>query len=301
MRERIDSVLNQTYPNFEIILLDDASTDDSLLILKEYVDHPRIASYKFNSVNSGSVFKQWENGIKMAKGDFIWIAESDDIADHTFLEKLTDPFLKNDSIGLSYSQSNIIDENSAFIKTNNEWTDDLDLNKWKTNYVENGYNECTKYLIYKNTIPNASAVIFKKELFKMPPDDFKLAGDWYCWISILLKSDISYISEPLNNFRKHENTTRQKSRDSFVNQRIYEEFKIIKLLQPHIENSLYHSRMRQLWFKYEKVSRSKSLFFDICWPTDLAKNVPLFLRLKSFWRKLESESFNGGKVNTSEK
>jgi glycosyltransferase involved in cell wall biosynthesis len=61
LRGRIESVLRQTYRDFEVILLDDCSTDDSRSILGEYVKDPRVR-IDFNEVNSGSTFKQWNKG-----------------------------------------------------------------------------------------------------------------------------------------------------------------------------------------------------------------------------------------------
>ena len=86
LQDRLDSIFNQTYQNFEVIILDDASTDDSLLILNCYKDHPKVSHFVVNTENSGSPFKQWKKGLSLAKGDCVWIAESDDICDLNFLE-----------------------------------------------------------------------------------------------------------------------------------------------------------------------------------------------------------------------
>ena len=76
--ERIQSVLNQTYQNFELIILDDKSSDNSVEVINQYKDDPRVSSIIINKDNSGSTFKQWYKGIEIAKGEIIWIAESDD-------------------------------------------------------------------------------------------------------------------------------------------------------------------------------------------------------------------------------
>ena len=84
--QRIQSVLEQTYQNFEVIILDDKSTDNSLEVIDKYRSHPKVAKVIINEVNSGSPFKQWERGINEASGDIIWIAESDDYCTPDFLE-----------------------------------------------------------------------------------------------------------------------------------------------------------------------------------------------------------------------
>src|SRR5262245_4202511 len=83
--QRIDSVLNQAFGDFELLILDDASTDASHEVLARYYAKPRVRIV-VNTRNSGSAFPQWNRGIGLAKGDYIWIAESDDDADSHFLE-----------------------------------------------------------------------------------------------------------------------------------------------------------------------------------------------------------------------
>ena len=78
LKQRLESVFNQTYSNFEVILLDDCSTDSSLNILAEYIKNSKVSHCIFNEANSGNTFIQWNKGISLAKGDYIWIAESDD-------------------------------------------------------------------------------------------------------------------------------------------------------------------------------------------------------------------------------
>ena len=85
--KRVDSILGQTFQDFELILLDDCSTDDSRSILSKYADDPRVR-IELNEVNSGSPFKQWNEGVRLAHGGYVWIAESDDYADEKLLERL---------------------------------------------------------------------------------------------------------------------------------------------------------------------------------------------------------------------
>lgn len=84
LKQRIDSVLNQTYDNLEIFLLDDCSKDNSRKILLSYKNNPKVKEIIFNDKNSGSTFKQWEKGFELSHGEYIWIAESDDYCDAFF-------------------------------------------------------------------------------------------------------------------------------------------------------------------------------------------------------------------------
>ena len=102
LKQRIESVLAQTYQDFEIILLDDASTDKSNKIINQYVQYPKVKHMVFNKKNSGAAFRQWENGMGLASGQYLWMAESDDWADPGFLAALVPVLEKNPEVGLVY-------------------------------------------------------------------------------------------------------------------------------------------------------------------------------------------------------
>lgn len=213
LRQRIQSILDQTYQDFEIIYLDDASTDNSNQVFSKFAEHPRIRAI-YNQTNSGSPFKQWNKGILHAQGEYIWIAESDDYADKTLLARLVEKLDQNPSVGLAYCQSWRIDKNNNTLSTFQDWTDDLDAQRWQEDFINSGLDECKNYLIIKNTIPNASAVLFRRSLHEKvggADETFKICGDWLFWVKILLISDIAFIAEPLNYFRTHDNTCRVKA------------------------------------------------------------------------------------------
>src|SRR5260370_4379697 len=104
LHQRIGSILAQTLQPVEIILMDDASTDNSREILASYSGDSRI-TLDFNRSNSGCVFKQWNRGLRQVKGDYIWIAESDDYSHVGFLERLVGALDSNPSGGMAYCQS----------------------------------------------------------------------------------------------------------------------------------------------------------------------------------------------------
>lgn len=227
LQQRLDSVFNQTYQNFEVILLDDASTDGSGALLQTYAEHPKVSQIEINKTNSGSPFKQWQKGINLAKGDYIWIAESDDYCELNFLEVLMSRFLENTV--LVYSASVIINS-SGIKKGRHKWADGLDKNRWKKDFTNTGKQEIKQYLRYRNTITNASAVIFKKAAIKKIkiPVTMKFCGDWLLWIELLKQGDVSYTVAPLNYFRRHQNTTRTIKALDVEKKRYFEYFRIIK-------------------------------------------------------------------------
>src|SRR5690606_4391981 len=102
------------------IILDDCSTDSSREIIEQYRSHPKITSILYNDQNSGGLFKQWIKGIEAAKGDYIWIAESDDYAAEKFLEETVEATEKDPSAGMVFTNSNIVNIDGQFLETTEE-------------------------------------------------------------------------------------------------------------------------------------------------------------------------------------
>lgn len=283
--QRLESVFNQTFQDFEVILLDDKSTDDSVTVLERYAKHPKVSHFVVNEQNSGSPFKQWQKGIQLAQGDYIWIAESDDLSEYTFLEHLLKS-LKNYNIVLAYCATVHFDEISNK-KYRDTWADALDTNRWKNDHFNNGFDEIENYFRYRNIIPNASASVFKKsviEKFELPIA-MKYCGDWYVWINLLKHGDIAYVNKPLNFYRKHLTTTRvfKLLKDEKV--RFGEYFKIV------IANSTLWDRLRFLksyeWIVLECYLKKKTIGNF----PNLKLKLPLEFQLAYFFMCIK-KSFN---------
>ena len=214
LQHRLDSIFNQTVQDFEVILLDDCSTDKSIAILNEYSRHPKVSQYIVNKENSGSPFRQWAKGIELAKGEYIWIAESDDLCELNFLEKVLLPLMENTNVGLAYCQSWSINKSGGKTGSWKEHTNDFKTVQFDSDFKSNGPDFVNDFLIYKNVIPNASATVFRKSVYKQSGGiNYKIryCGDWFLWLKILCLSDVSFISESLNYFRRHENSVISKA------------------------------------------------------------------------------------------
>ena len=210
LRQRIDSVLNQSYHDFELIILDDCSTDESREIIDEYVQlYPGI-SIHYNKNNSGNTFRQWDFGVKKARGEYIWIAESDDYAKHDFLERASSVLSANGNLGFVYSNSKIIDENKNSEYLVSDLRKSMHETKWSYDYQNNGLDEIRNILCLNNTINNVSGVLFRKSKYieaGYADHSMKYCGDWFLYLRLLLISDVAYISEPLNVIRFHNKST----------------------------------------------------------------------------------------------
>jgi glycosyltransferase involved in cell wall biosynthesis len=83
--ERLAAIFAQTHPIHELIILDDASTDNRVKVIEQYPqENSHTAILLFSKENSNHVFTQWQRGLEAETGDFIWFAEADDSAHRSF-------------------------------------------------------------------------------------------------------------------------------------------------------------------------------------------------------------------------
>lgn len=231
--ERLDSIFAQTYRNIEICFLDDASTDDSVRYVQRLVTPFRL-NIDVNRSNSGNAFRQWARGLSLIRGEFVWIAEADDSCSSTFLEQLLALANRNPTAGLVYSQSRIIDEQSRVLEDTPRYLLEIDRSHWRQDYFARGVAEVSNYLILRNTVPNASACLFRRdalrqiELAEMP---LRLCGDWLTYAQILSRHDIAFLAAPLNFHRRHAKTLRTSSDRG--EQRICESYFVQQFIRDH--------------------------------------------------------------------
>lgn len=211
LRERLTSIARQSLPVFEVILLDDASTDDSVAVARSAAQELGLdLRIVVNATNSGSVFRQWAHGVELARGDFVWIAEADDLAEPGFLEAVVPAFDDVDVV-MSYCQSRQVDaEGRVLAEDYHAYTDEVSGTHWRQPYRNDGQNEITHYLAVKNTVPNASAVVFRRSalqeaLTEVLPSmlEYRIAGDWLAYVAVLSCGSIAFDPRSLNLHRRH--------------------------------------------------------------------------------------------------
>jgi glycosyltransferase involved in cell wall biosynthesis len=205
--ERFESILNQTYQNFELIILDDCSPDNgaSKAVIEKYRDNPHVSHIVYNETNSGSTFVQWHRGFELSKGELIWIAESDDSCDASFLEKVLRGFEQNGTV-FSFCKSYLYD----IYGNKEDYDNQFPLDH---SFYMPGKEFISKYLSKGNRVANASSVVFNKEAAISLDKQYcnmKAVGDWLFWIQLAEKGNVCFINEELNYFRKHGTNTTER-------------------------------------------------------------------------------------------
>ena len=151
----------------------------------------------------------------MSRGKYIWIAESDDVADSSFLEKAVSILNQYPHASFCFLGSHCIDEKGNKLST--------DFDRWTSKQLRRPYNigvfDSEDYikqnLYWRNYIYNASGVVFRKQCFEQIKDlscfSMRYSGDWLFWIEICRQGNVIRINRKLNYFRQHDNKVSPKA------------------------------------------------------------------------------------------
>ena len=195
--QAIESVINQTYKNWELIIVDDASDDNSLEIIRSYCQNDSRIKLYYHSKNKG-LSKTLQLGINKASYDWIAFLESDDMFCPDYLEKKAEIISKEPNVSFIFNDFNAIG-NVAFGEESHHkiFQKKMKQRVGPTNYKNDFY--------FENPIPSFSTVALKKELLKKCNynSPIKPYLDWFLWGQISNKTDFYYIDKPLTLWRKH--------------------------------------------------------------------------------------------------
>jgi glycosyltransferase involved in cell wall biosynthesis len=209
LKDRFDAILNQTYQDWEAIIIDDKSSDNSVEFINSFLkNNPnfKVKHFVVNESNSGSGYNSWKKGIELAETEYVWIAETDDYSEPTFLEELVGILDKNKNVALAFCSSNYIENNNIIYDSRNR-TKDLN--------VETGEYKVINSSVFFDRMPfdtyitNGSSVVFRKSKLEIPPVLFtyRLCSDIFLWSYLLENSSFAFLNKNLNFFRRHEGST----------------------------------------------------------------------------------------------
>lgn len=189
IKNTLESVLMQTYDNFEILFVDDGSTDKTKEVISSFSD----SRLKYFYQNNKGVSEARNYGIKLSSGEYIALLDTDDLWDAEKLESQVRRITEDKSSFFVYSNYCIIDENNAV-------TEEVKLGK---------VTDALRSLLLKgNVIGPPSGVLVKREIFRKAggfDPCLSVAADWDMWIRIASKYPLTHLEEVLFKYRRHSN------------------------------------------------------------------------------------------------
>jgi len=210
--DRLQTVFHQSMPLRELLVLDDASTDNSVAAIRQVAEAERRSiDLHVNTTNSGSPFPQWRKGVRMARSDYVWIAEADDLAEPDFVARLI-ARMKSAGSSIGFCDSRQIDENGESLGDSyRHYVNQIEPGAFDQPFDMAGPEFLARFLAVKNVILNVSGVIFRRDALAAALeavgdelDTFRVAGDWRLYAEICAAGGVvSYDPAPLNAHRRH--------------------------------------------------------------------------------------------------
>lgn len=189
----IKSVLNQTFKNFELIIIDDGSTDNSKKLINKYSEHPKVRI--IYQKNKGLILSS-NIAIKASLGEFIIRLDADDYFDKNALSILYNEIIKDKNVGIVYPNFYEVDENNNIISIVRK-----DLSKNKKIKDNPGHGACC--LIRKN-------FLLIENLYD---EKFDRQDGYNLWYKFYQKYKIKYVELPLFYYRQHKNNLTKNNTD----------------------------------------------------------------------------------------
>lgn len=188
LRQSIDSVLGQTYPHLEIIVVNDGSTDNTEEVISEYLGDPRIIY--ISQENSGQTVAK-NVGVRQSRGDFVAFLDADDL---WCLDKLEKQMILFDDrgVGVVYCRAKYLDENSDMFE--------YDMTSL---YLQPRRGMVTDWLFFDNFVQFSSTVVRREclERFGLFDVSLKMGIDWDLWLRVSTAYRFDFVDERLFYYR----------------------------------------------------------------------------------------------------
>lgn len=189
IKEAIESVIKQTYQNFELLIVDGGSTDGSLEIIKEYRSHSKI---KVVVEGDNGMYHARNKGILMSTGDIIGFLNTDDFYEPKALEKINRCFQKFPNADIVYGSMSVVNKKGVFVKE-----------------YPNAKVKTKNRIPRDKHLPDQASFILRKHIDYVGLYDlhYKIAGDWDFWQRcIVLGLNIKSVPFKIANYRHYEHT-----------------------------------------------------------------------------------------------
>ncbi|MCX2837490.1 glycosyltransferase [Salinimicrobium sp. MT39] len=261
IKETLNSIKSQSYTNFEVVVSDDNSTDNTLEVVRKFAEEVDFPIYIFHHRPKG-IGANWNNSIRRANGKYIKFLFQDDLLEPNCLNEMVSIFGFNNEIGLVVSKRKFLVEKSMKTERTNKWIErhadlqaHLHLPSRRINILNrNFFSSPQFYTSPFNKIGEPSVVMFPKSVFEEVGEfDERLEQilDYEYWYRILKKHEIAIIDESLVKFRIHDQQATNVNR----NRQILDYLLYPKILYQNYFWLLHPKVQKQLWLTFHPVPR----------------------------------------------
>ena len=204
--ERLRSIVEQTHRPAEIVVMDDASTDGSAELLREFAAiSPVPVRLHVSERNAGSVYRQWRRGVEVAAHDLVWICESDDSCEDDLLARLV-RMIALPVVGLAFGRTEFVRASGRPFGGASGFVEGAEPGLRWTPTVRSTDEWFAHALGARNVIGNVGACLMRRPML---PDEvwkaaesFRLHGDWFLYAHMAGEA-IAYHPDALAWFRRH--------------------------------------------------------------------------------------------------
>ena len=206
--QRMESLINQSYQNLDILVIDDCSRDNSVAVLRRYEANPKV-KLVFREHNGGWVTVS-NQGVEMSSGEFVIFANCDDDCDPRMIERLVRAMQTHGTAGIAYCRSLLVDEHDRVLGDDFAMRERSFRVRCSADALVSG-KQMSRFLLHSCAIPNLSAALIRRECFDAVGNlssSYRACSDWDLFFRIAARYDVAYIAEPLNRFRQHRTTIR---------------------------------------------------------------------------------------------
>ncbi|MFC1709539.1 glycosyltransferase [Candidatus Omnitrophota bacterium] len=280
--EAIESVLNQSFKDFELIIIDDASTDNSQQIIMNFAERDKRIEAIFHEENKG-IARTWNEGIEKAKGKYIATISSDDVWMEDKLKQQLKILSKNENL-IVWSDGEIIDHEGVVSRVN--FTQHFGVSTKNEDIFQD--------LLTGGFIFGSSLIYLRKDSENLSYcEKLKYGNDVLFYAELAKKFKFHFIETPLAQYRIHNNNTNtDKLGYTLDNIRLYKIF--IKKFDKNISNntkSIIYMRLGRLHDKLGQGIKSrlcalKALFYNpsnkdarYCFTPVVKRRFPLFYKI----------------------
>lgn len=201
LKTAIDSLLAQGVAGTEIIVVDDASKDETAAVLREYRSDPRIIVVRHEAPHGH--LRSNNEGLRRATGEFVGVFDADDfLLTADAVRRELEIFDRNPRVGFVYASYLLVDEAGVPFRA---------FQPWQADYVRSGLEEF-RHLVRSLYVPHSSTLVRRACHDRADIYDLTLpySADWDLWLRLCVRFDVGYIREPLLAYRQHRSQMSQR-------------------------------------------------------------------------------------------